>query len=224
MMVYGGGETVDDCAIFPSQTKHKHYGGLSLQTKLAQNGGAANQTKLKSYSGLVSQTKPLQYGGLVSQTKLTQNGGLSPKKEDLLRKGKLQCPLVSSNVVERKRFQLWDLTNMDTSDVTPGRHHDVITNQKVKLTKSAENFKKSAENAQNLQKCRSASTVPESVLRRRRLAANARERRRMDLLNKGFDRLRGVLPGLGPEHQLSKFETLQMAQSYISELSNLLEH
>ncbi len=45
----------------------------------------------------------------------------------------------------------------------------------------------------------------------------------MDLLNKGFDRLRGVLPGLGPQHQLSKYETLQLAQSYISELTNLLQ-
>lgn len=68
-----------------------------------------------------------------------------------------------------------------------------------------------------------AAVVPEVVMKKRRLAANARERRRMDMLNKGFDRLRGVLPGLGPERQLSKYETLQMAQSYISELSDLLE-
>jgi len=65
--------------------------------------------------------------------------------------------------------------------------------------------------------------VLESVMKKRRLAANARERRRMDLLNKGFDRLRQVLPGLGPERQLSKYETLQMAQSYISELQELLD-
>ena len=64
--------------------------------------------------------------------------------------------------------------------------------------------------------------VSEHVMRKRRLAANARERRRMDMLNKGFDRLRRVLPGLGPERQLSKYETLQMAQSYISELNDLL--
>ena len=64
--------------------------------------------------------------------------------------------------------------------------------------------------------------VSEHVMKKRRLAANARERRRMDMLNKGFDRLRGVLPGLGPERQLSKYETLQMAQSYISELSDLI--
>ena len=45
----------------------------------------------------------------------------------------------------------------------------------------------------------------------------------MDMLNKGFDRLRTVLPGLGPERQLSKYETLQMAQSYITELTELLK-
>lgn len=64
--------------------------------------------------------------------------------------------------------------------------------------------------------------LTEQVIKKRRLAANARERRRMDMLNKGFDRLRNVLPGLGPERQLSKYETLQMAQSYIGELSELL--
>ena len=64
--------------------------------------------------------------------------------------------------------------------------------------------------------------MSESVLKKRRLAANARERRRMDLLNQGFDRLRTVLPGLGPETQLSKYETLQMAQEYINQLSQLL--
>ena len=64
---------------------------------------------------------------------------------------------------------------------------------------------------------------PESVMRR--LDAIAREQRRMDLLNQGIDRLRTVWPGLGlgPETQLSKYETLQMAQEYINQLSQLLE-
>ena len=70
---------------------------------------------------------------------------------------------------------------------------------------------------------KSELNLPESVMRKRRLAANARERRRMDQLNQGFDRLRTVLPGLGPESQLSKYETLQMAQEYINQLSQLLE-
>lgn len=62
-----------------------------------------------------------------------------------------------------------------------------------------------------------------AVLRRRRLAANARERRRMQNLNKAFDRLRGHLPSLGADRQLSKYETLQMAQTYISALYELLQ-
>jgi len=78
-----------------------------------------------------------------------------------------------------------------------------------------------ADSPESLKK--SSKSLPESEMRRRRLAANARERRRMDLLNRGFDRLRRVLPGLGPQHQLSKYETLQMAQSYIAELAGLLK-
>ncbi|VVC27051.1 Myc-type, basic helix-loop-helix (bHLH) domain [Cinara cedri] len=58
--------------------------------------------------------------------------------------------------------------------------------------------------------------------KRRRLAANARERRRMNNLNEAFDRLRGVVPAADDERKLSKFETLQMAQTYIMALHNLL--
>ncbi|XP_076232784.1 uncharacterized protein LOC143178158 [Calliopsis andreniformis] len=62
-----------------------------------------------------------------------------------------------------------------------------------------------------------------SVLKRRRLAANARERRRMNGLNDAFDKLREVVPSLGADHKLSKFETLQMAQTYITALCDLLQ-
>ncbi|XP_034938387.1 protein atonal homolog 1-like [Chelonus insularis] len=62
-----------------------------------------------------------------------------------------------------------------------------------------------------------------SILKRRRLAANARERRRMNGLNDAFDKLREVVPNLGADHKLSKFETLQMAQAYITSLCELLE-
>lgn len=61
-----------------------------------------------------------------------------------------------------------------------------------------------------------------SIMKKRRLAANARERRRMNGLNEAFDRLRQVIPSLDAEHKLSKFETLQMAQTYISALRDLL--
>ncbi|MFT7802623.1 protein atonal homolog 1-like [Arapaima gigas] len=57
----------------------------------------------------------------------------------------------------------------------------------------------------------------------RRVAANARERRRMHGLNRAFDRLRSVIPSLNNEKKLSKYDTLQMAQIYITELSELLQ-
>ncbi|CAG9865053.1 unnamed protein product [Phyllotreta striolata] len=70
---------------------------------------------------------------------------------------------------------------------------------------------------------RSKSRVTPVVLRKRRLAANARERRRMQNLNQAFDRLRTFLPQLGQDRQLSKYETLQMAQTYITALYDLLD-
>ncbi|XP_043217907.1 protein atonal homolog 1-like [Amphibalanus amphitrite] len=62
----------------------------------------------------------------------------------------------------------------------------------------------------------------DGLRKKRRLAANARERRRMDNLNQAFDRLRSVLPSIGDDRQFSKYETLQMAQSYITALADLL--
>ena len=61
------------------------------------------------------------------------------------------------------------------------------------------------------------------VARKRRLAANARERRRMHSLNVAFDRLRKVVPSMSNDRQLSKYDTLQMAQTYITALLDLLQ-
>jgi atonal protein 1/7 len=62
-----------------------------------------------------------------------------------------------------------------------------------------------------------------AVMKKRRLAANARERRRMNGLNEAFDKLREVVPSLGADHKLSKYETLSMAQTYIAALCDLLD-
>lgn len=75
-------------------------------------------------------------------------------------------------------------------------------------------------------KIAACTVTPETdvkLMKKRRLAANARERRRMQSLNKAFDRLRTVLPTLGNDRQLSKYETLQMAQTYITALYDLLQ-
>lgn len=61
------------------------------------------------------------------------------------------------------------------------------------------------------------------IWKKRRIAANARERKRMEHLNDAFDRLRQYLPKLENNQKLSKHETLQMAQTYITELDQLLK-
>ncbi|XP_040191837.1 protein atonal homolog 1 [Rana temporaria] len=65
--------------------------------------------------------------------------------------------------------------------------------------------------------------APHGVQKQRRLAANARERRRMHGLNHAFDQLRNVIPSFNNDKKLSKYETLQMAQIYINALSDLLQ-
>ncbi|XP_037776773.1 LOW QUALITY PROTEIN: protein atonal homolog 8-like [Penaeus monodon] len=70
---------------------------------------------------------------------------------------------------------------------------------------------------------RQQKSVNGEVKRKRRIQANARERRRMNGLNNAFERLREVVPALGNDRKLSKFETLQMAQTYIVALSELLK-
>lgn len=64
---------------------------------------------------------------------------------------------------------------------------------------------------------------PNDTMKKRRLDANARERRRMNYLNVAFDRLRQVVPSIGEDRKLSKYETLQMAQSYIMALHELIQ-
>lgn len=75
----------------------------------------------------------------------------------------------------------------------------------------------SNENQEKRAKRKDDKPISESTRVRRRLAANARERKRMNGLNDAFERLRGVLP-CHRDRPLSKMEALQMAQNYIMEL------
>lgn len=72
-------------------------------------------------------------------------------------------------------------------------------------------------------KVRKYKTPTTTVLRQRRQAANARERKRMTGLNDAFDTLRSNLPPIEAGRKLSKYETLQMAQTYINELEKILK-
>ena len=73
--------------------------------------------------------------------------------------------------------------------------------------------------------------LPLYVRQKRRLAANARERKRMTSLNDAFARLRAILPAkqvrsdevtIDKSKELSKMEALQMAQAYIAQLVEVL--
>ena len=63
---------------------------------------------------------------------------------------------------------------------------------------------------------------PIEVLQQRRLAANARERKRANKINFAFNRLKKVLPGF-TDREISKFEAIQLARDYIGKLSKMLE-
>ena len=63
---------------------------------------------------------------------------------------------------------------------------------------------------------------PLAVLQQRRLAANARERKRANKINFAFNRLRKVLPGF-QDTEISKFEAIQLAQDYIKQLVEVLD-
>lgn len=65
-------------------------------------------------------------------------------------------------------------------------------------------------------------SVNPDVQRKRRLAANARERRRMNNLNDAYEQLRTVLRPSNADKKLSKYETLELAKSYMTELKALL--
>ena len=103
-------------------------------------------------------------------------------------------------------------------------------NNKAKRKRDSSNGKDLKKGGENCGKRRSRGRrqcvpkdVPQEVQKHRRTAANARERRRMNSLNVAFDRLREVVPAFSSDRKLSKYETLQMAQSYISALQELLK-
>jgi len=85
-----------------------------------------------------------------------------------------------------------------------------------------QNVKASTAEKKTEKKAKQPKNLPPEIHLRRRVAANARERKRMTNLNAAFERLRKVLPCVR-DRPLSKMEALQMAQSYIAELSEVLD-
>lgn len=74
-----------------------------------------------------------------------------------------------------------------------------------------------------LQTIERRAPVVEARRKRRRLAANARERKRMNGLNAAFHALRCKVTNFNGDSSLSKHDTLLMAVNYISVLRSMLE-
>ena len=132
-------------------------------------------------------------------------------------------PTKHSSYLKRPHLSSPAFTHLPLQEMFPVdlSNRGLATKEKWRKGSDCERSKLKDNKSGKVNKCE--PDLSESVMKKRRLAANARERKRMDQLNQGFDRLRTVLPGLGPETPLSKYETLQMAQEYINQLSKLLK-
>ncbi|KAI8797342.1 protein atonal 1 [Biomphalaria glabrata] len=85
-------------------------------------------------------------------------------------------------------------------------------------------YSEKGKNKQCLGNSKTTKLASGEVYRRRRLAANARERNRMKSLNTAFDRLRQVIPNMGDDQVFSKYDTLKLAKTYIQELKKILDN
>lgn len=167
--------------------------------------------------------------GLLNNNKVTYNNHQKNSFDNMKYCGKVQQQRSNNQFIDeffeatKGSNTLMDLTaeTFEKSDFCYAQLDDKQQQQhQVDLLKTSSRDEGVVE--QHKKKTKSNSTGME-ILRKRRLAANARERRRMNSLNDAFDRLRDVVPSLGNDRKLSKFETLQMAQTYISALYELMQ-
>ena len=133
------------------------------------------------------------------------------------------------NYMSSYNYNYEELVNYNISGDSTSDYYcnDTITNIDEKsppLNKHTNETQRSIKTDKKLTQKQINQSVNPVILRKRRLAANERERRRMNNLNLAFDRLRNVIPTLDDEHKLSKYETLQMAQTYIQALNELLKN
>ena len=106
----------------------------------------------------------------------------------------------------------------------PGTTHPLLAAPAVaEVTNSSSGSSMRSRSSSSRSRRRAPKALTKDIMKKRRIAANARERRRMNGLNDAFDRLREVIPAFTNDQKLSKYETLQMAQTYIVALAELLQ-
>lgn len=155
------------------------------------------------------------------------DGWLTPNSDNLSLRSSSPpefVPLLSSQKYLPSNLEI----QSDYQSMVLKREDSVVSDSEVSLTSSTTSSATTIQSAKSgkttaTKRQRKPKVVPVQIKKKRRLAANARERRRMQSLNDAFDKLRNHLPSLGNDRQFSKHETLQMAQSYIAALCDLLD-
>ena len=180
------------------QQQQQQPGILSLTTP-----NAANSALLSIVPSPNNNSQPMDQTAPSKPAETTPNTG-KRKKGEKVKKEKVpkapKDPTIAKPATKPSRYFLFSHL---AKPVDPSMNPDGTQKKPSKPRKSDKN-------------------LPVEIRCKRRRAANARERKRMNGLNDAFERLQGHIPNLGNDRKLSKFETLQMAQTYIGALRELL--
>ncbi|CAH1790159.1 unnamed protein product [Owenia fusiformis] len=86
----------------------------------------------------------------------------------------------------------------------------------------SENFSQNVMEWLNDQSCGGTTKRKRVITKNQRVAANQRERRRMNYLNVAFDSLRQTIPMFPYEKKMSRIQTLKLAIDYIQFMSDIV--
>lgn len=161
------------------------------------------------------------------------SSGYSPKSSnyynDCYKTEMIPSPTSNSSIVSMDQMKYSTVPDFYTTYELPPTTSPLIPKPSPALSAkststitSVSSATSASKSATRKMKSTGSPKVTVEVMKKRRLAANARERRRMNSLNDAYEKLRDVLPNFGPDKKLSKFETLQMAQTYMNELKEIL--
>ena len=137
----------------------------------------------------------------------------------------IDCPSISYDNCNLPNGLLWtDANNNDANEMdfkienTFDDYHSPPKSQLRKLSSDDISFNEMVSKRTLREKM-----LPPEIRGKRRQAANARERKRVNKITDAFERLREHVPNLIKDRKLSKFETLQMAMAYIDALDKGLK-
>ena len=142
------------------------------------------------------------------------------RKKECVTSRNFDCPITNYYNCNLPSSLLWtDVNNNDANEMefkienTFDGYHSPRESQLRKLSSDDMSFDEIVSKRTLREKM-----LPPEIRGKRRQAANARERKRVNKITDAFERLREHVPNLIKDRKLSKFETLQMAMAYIDAL------